>query len=267
MATYAIGDIQGCHASLRGLLDRLPFDPDRDRLWLAGDLVNRGPASLEVLRWASGLGDRVVAVLGNHDLHLLGVAAGLRSSRPRDTLAPVLAAPDADELLTWLRHRPLLHREGRFVLVHAGLHPAWTADDAQALAAEIEAGLRGPRWRAALAELFVEDPPPWSPHLTGAARRAAAASLLTTLRTCTADGTPDRSFHGPPDRMPPGRLAWFDVPARRAADVTVVCGHWAALGLLMRPDIIALDTGCVWGGALTAIRLEDGALFQQPRID
>jgi bis(5'-nucleosyl)-tetraphosphatase (symmetrical) len=266
MATYAIGDIQGCFDSLRALLDRCGFDPRVDRVWLAGDLVNRGPRSLEVLRFAQSLGDRAVCVLGNHDLHLLARWADLSRSRSRDTLAEVLGAADADELLSWLRARPLLVREGDFAMVHAGLDPRWTLDEAEALAREVEEALRGEGWREVLAGDGAA-PVPWAPELEGGERLRSIAYVLTRIRTCRADGSPCTSFAGPPDEAPDGCFPWFDHPRGRPLGAKVVFGHWAALGYYDAPGFLGLDTGCVWGGSLTAVRLEDAAVFQQPAMD
>jgi bis(5'-nucleosyl)-tetraphosphatase (symmetrical) len=244
MATYAIGDIQGCYATLQGLLARIGFDAARDRLWLVGDLVNRGPRSLDVLRWARALDGRIVAVLGNHDLHLLGRAAGVRPRRDFDTFDDILQAPDRDPLLEWLAARPLLYREGDRVLVHAGLLPAWTVDDAEARARAAEAALRtgGP---AALAG---------SPDM----------AALTRVRLVDGAGEPVPDYSGPLDGAPPGTMPWFAHPARRSRGSRIVFGHWAALGLVLDDDAVGLDTGCVWGRCLTAMRLEDGAVFSEP---
>jgi bis(5'-nucleosyl)-tetraphosphatase (symmetrical) len=266
LSTYAIGDVQGCFDTLQALLKRVAFDPARDRVWLAGDLVNRGPKSLEVLRWARAHEGAVTAVLGNHDLHLLAVAAGARGKKHRDTIDEVLGAPDAGDLLDWLRRRPLLHREGGRVMVHAGLHRDWSADDAATLAAEVEDALRGRHWAREVAALF-DRPGPWGPSLRGRERRASVAAVLTTIRVCDARGVPDREFKAGPDAIPPGLYPWFDVPGRRSADVTVLFGHWAALGFLRRPGLLGLDTGCVWGDRLTAVRLEDDAVFDQPALE
>jgi bis(5'-nucleosyl)-tetraphosphatase (symmetrical) len=263
---YAIGDVQGCLESLRALLARIDHDPARDRLWLTGDLVNRGPRSLEVLRWARDQGERLVTVLGNHDLHLLARAAGVAGKRPRDTLDDVLAAPDRDELIDWLRGRPLLHREGGLVLVHGGLLPDWSIEDAEELAREVEDGLRGPHWTGMLAD-WRASPAGWRADLAPAARRSLALTAMATLRAVTTDGAMRRDFNGPPAEMPAGCVAWFDHPARRSRGARILFGHWAALGLLLRDDIAALDTGCVWGKRLTALRLDDGALFQQPALE
>jgi len=265
VAIYAIGDIQGCWDALRRLLSRVAFDPSRDRLWLVGDLVNRGPESLEVLRWARDLGDRAVVVLGNHDLHLLGRALGGTRARAVDTLDGALAAPDRDELLAWLRTRPLAHREGRFLVVHAGLLPGWTAADAVTAARELEAVLSGPDEAAAalLERLHAKDAPLPGTAQSDDERRELALAALVRIRCIDAHtGALELRYKGPPDEAPDGLVAWYDAPTRRERDVTVVCGHWSALGLQIRPDLIALDTGCWMGRSLTAVRLEDNAVFQ-----
>lgn len=265
MATYAIGDVQGCFRTLERLLRRLAVRDD-DRLWLAGDLVNRGPRSLEVLRWAKQQGERATVVLGNHDLHLLGVAAGWRRHKPSDTLVRVLEAPDREPLLAWLRQRPLVHRGGRFLLVHAGLLPAWTADQAEALAREAEAALQGEEAERVFEELR-DDPPAWRDDLKRRARVRLALYAFTRMRVVGKDGQPRDGFAGPPEKAPKGTQPWFDATGRKSANVTVVCGHWAAAGLRVRPDRIALDSGCVWGRALSAVRLEDGTIYQEPFCD
>ena len=261
MATYAIGDVQGCWDNLEALLERIGPGPG-DRLWLTGDLVNRGPRSLEVLRWARDQGDRLVAVLGNHDLHLISCARGVRKPRKSDTFHDVLEAPDGEELVEWLAARPLVHREGDWLMVHAGLLPAWSAADAERIAREIAAAGLSDRllgsWRKA--------PRAWSGDLDEEDRHALAVAAFATLRCVDQAGAMDRDFDGPPGEAPPGLCPWFDHPARRSLDVKVVCGHWAALGLHLRPDLAALDSGCVWGGYLTALRLEDGAIVQVPGL-
>ncbi len=263
MSTYAVGDVQGCEQELRRLIDRLRFDPATDVLWLVGDLVNRGPGSLGVLRLLQSLGDKCVAVLGNHDLHLLAVAEGHARLRPDDTLDEVLAAPDRDELLVWLRARPLLHVEGTHAMVHAGLLPQWDIVAARTRAQEIETALRGPAYREFLAQLYGSKPVRWDAALTGADRLRVIVNAMTRMRFCTVDGEMEFASKGGLESAPPGYLPWFDVPDRASARHTVVCGHWSALGLVLRPDLVALDTGCVWGGSLTAVRLEDGCVFQQ----
>jgi len=269
MATFAIGDVHGCFATLEALLARIRFDPARDRLWLVGDLVNRGPRSLEVLRWARDLGEGAVVVLGNHDLHLLARAAGVERARRGDTLDEVLGAPDAEDLLGWLRSRPLLHREGSRVLVHAGLLPAWSAAEAEALAREVEVSLQGEEGPALLAGMRRELPAAWSENLPPFERRRLALAAFALLRTLTADGRPSFGFSGPPQEAPSECLPWWEPPSRREPGLTLVFGHWAALGAHLLPErgIVALDSGCAWGGPLTAYRLEDGALFQEGNRD
>jgi len=262
MATYAIGDLQGCFDPLERLVDEIGFDPARDHLWFVGDLVNRGPDSLRCLRFVRGLGDRAVAVLGNHDLHLLCVAEGVERGGRRDTLADVLAAPDREEILDWLRRRPLMHVEDRHALVHAGLLPSWTVQRARALAEEVEAELRGPGYRAFLARLYGNEPERWSEELRGVDRLRLVVNAMTRLRVCEPDGAMVMRFNGEPGEASDGWIPWFDMPDRRSRDHTLVCGHWSALGLCIRPDLLSLDSGCVWGRALTAVRLEDRALFQ-----
>ena len=264
MATYAIGDIQGCFAVLERLLERVAFDPGRDRLWLVGDLVNRGPQSLEVLRWAYRHRDVVTAVLGNHDLHLLACAAGVRKAKSKDTVNEVLAAPDRDELLDWLRRAPFLFDEGPYVMVHAGLLPSWTIERATQLARELQAALSGPDLRGILAAIYSESPCEWSDSLEPPQRWCALANIFTRLRICTPDGKPQLDFSGPLEQIPQGRLPWFAFPGRRSATHTIVCGHWAALGLYREPGLFAIDSGCVWGGALTALRIEDATVIQEP---
>jgi bis(5'-nucleosyl)-tetraphosphatase (symmetrical) len=260
VAVYAIGDIQGCMATLGELLSVIGFEPARDRLWLVGDLVNRGPRSLEVLRWARDQGHAVTTVLGNHDLHLLARAAGAPRKK-RDTLDDVLAAPDRDDLLDWLRHRPLLHVDDGHALVHAGLHPRWTIEAARAHAGEIEAALRDEHWRLFIGTL-AGDAPAWTETLTGTLRARAILSYLVRVRTCHADGTTEPTFDGPPADAPRGCVPWFALPRPAWASHTVVFGHWAALGLDLGRHHLGIDTGCVWGKALTAIRLDDHAVFQ-----
>ncbi len=265
MARYAIGDIQGCMDSLERLLALIDLDLRRDQLWLVGDLVNRGPRSLDVLRWVRANEGEVTCVLGNHDLHLLARHAGAPAKR-RDTLDEVLAAPDVEELLAWLRTRPLVHVEDRWILVHAGLHPSWTAEGARQLAAELEAELAGERWRELLRAM--EGPtPPWRPDLEGPARWRAILGYLVRVRTCHADGRLEPSFDGPPAQAPAGCFPWFELPGARWRNHVPVFGHWAALGLDVDRGHIALDSGCVWGKSLSAIRLDDGKVFQVKAVD
>jgi bis(5'-nucleosyl)-tetraphosphatase (symmetrical) len=267
VARYAIGDVQGCMASLERLLALIDFRPARDELWLVGDLVNRGPRSLDVLRWVRDHDTIVTCVLGNHDLHLLARAAGAAGAKKRDTLDEVLAAPDCDRLIEWLRHQPLVHLDFTHLLVHAGLHPSWTANEARALASEIEQELRGPSWRAFLAKLGNGPPPRWDPRLGGGDRWRAILAFLVRARTCRLDGRVEPDFSGPPAQAPPGCVPWFALPHPAWSTHTIVFGHWAALGLSIGPHHHALDTGCVWGRALTALRLDDRMVFQIKAVE
>jgi bis(5'-nucleosyl)-tetraphosphatase (symmetrical) len=262
MSTYAIGDLQGCYDELQRLLDQIQFDPPQDRLWFVGDLVNRGPASLACLRFIQSLGEHAVAVLGNHDLHLLAVAEGCAKVHRGDTLEGILRAPDRDTMLHWLRFCPLLHRGQGHLLVHAGLLPVWSADKAAALALEVEEELRGPKYREFMAAMYGNWPDSWHDGLVGYDRLRVIINAMTRLRFCTPEGRMDFVTKGEAATARPGYLPWFDVPGRASSDTTIVCGHWASLGLRLTPNLIATDTGCVWGGSLTAVRLEDRALFQ-----
>ena len=262
MATYAVGDIQGCCTEFRQLLALVRFDQAVDKLWLVGDLVNRGPDSLGVLRLVKSLGDAAITVLGNHDLHLLAVAEEVAELHRSDTLDGVLSAPDRDELLAWLRNQRLMHVEGDWVLVHAGLLPGWTVAQAQQLAHEVEAALRDKRYHQFLARMYGNHPNRWDDGLADYKRLRVITNALTRMRICTADGAMEFKFKGEEKDIPQGYQAWFNVPGRASTDATVVCGHWSALGLKAEQRIIALDTGCLWGGPLSAIRLEDRQLFQ-----
>jgi len=262
MAIYAIGDLQGCYREFARLLEKLRFDPVSDRVWLVGDLVNRGPESLQVLRLVRDLGDSATVVLGNHDLYLLMVAAGFSRRGKDDTLARVLEAPDRDELLDWLAHRPLAHAENGFLMVHAGVLPTWTVERTMALAREVEAALTGPHSRRFLMHLQGDRPEQWSDTLAGQDRLRFIVNVLTRMRFCTSSGHLNLRAKGPPDKAPPGMVPWFRLPDPAWQGHTVVCGHWSALGYYRLPGLIALDSGCVWGGKLTAVRLEDGAVVQ-----
>lgn len=267
MATYAIGDIQGCHAELIRLLDHLGFSPSRDRLWLVGDLVNRGPDSLAVLRFVKGLGERAITVLGNHDLHLVMQAEGHGKASREDTLAEVLAAPDCGELIAWLRSRPLFHVEDEIAMVHAGLLPQWDVLQAMDLSDEVGAALTASNYRDFLANMWGSEPNAWRDELAGWDRLRVVVNAMTRMRFCTPDGVMEfraPGAKGPPDRGPAGCLPWFEVPGRRSADHEVICGHWSALGFRRQKNFLALDSGCLWGGSLTAVRLEDQRVFQLP---
>jgi bis(5'-nucleosyl)-tetraphosphatase (symmetrical) len=264
MATYAIGDIQGSFEELQALLGTFGFDRAKDSLWFVGDLVNRGPASLATLRFVRDLGDRALTVLGNHDLHLLALAQGSVKAREDDTLGDVIAAPDRDELLDWLRHRPMAHVASNYALVHAGLLPQWDIAKAKALAGEVEKELRGPRHKEFLAQLYGSRPDRWSDDLRGPDRLRVIVNAMTRLRFCTSEGVMDFDAKGETAQAPAGYLPWFEVPGRKSADHTLICGHWSALGLRIAPNLLALDSGCVWGGELSAVRLEDRRLYQVP---
>ena len=253
-------------ASLERLLALLAFAPGRDELWLVGDLVNRGPRSLDVLRWAMSMGSSVTAVLGNHDIHLLARAAGAAEAKKRDTLDEVLAAADLDRLIDWLRNRPLFHHDAKYALVHAGLHPKWSVTDTRARAAEIEQQLRGPAWRAFLAKLGGK-PPRWDGKLGGSDRWRAILAYLVRARMCHTDGRVEPDFDGPPAQAPSGLLPWFKLPDPAWASHTVVFGHWAALGLDIGTRHIGIDTGCVWGKSLSAVRLDDRMVFQIKAVE
>jgi bis(5'-nucleosyl)-tetraphosphatase (symmetrical) len=261
MATYAIGDIQGCFASFRCLLDRISFEPHTDRLWLVGDLVNRGPDSLATLRFIKGLGVAAHPILGNHDLFLLAAAENVVTLRPKDTIHEIIAADDRADLIEWLRRIPLHHRDDTFFMVHAGLLPQWTIDDTAGYAREVETMLSGSDHRTFLQQLFHGPTTPWNPSLKGMERLASIARVLTRIRTCSPSGELS-SFSGPPESAPTGFIPWYCVPDRRSTGATIITGHWAALGLRLEPNHLAIDSGCVWGKQLTAVRLEDRAVFQ-----
>ena len=258
MATYIIGDVQGCAAPLQALLDKLAFDPARDRAWFAGDLVNRGPDSLEVLRLVRGLGGAAIAVLGNHDLHLLARAEGCAEPGKRDTLDDVLNAPDRDELLAWLRGRPLLHYDPALgcAMVHAGLLPQWSLLQALQLAAEAQQALSAPDRSELFANLYGDFPNQWHDSLRGPDRLRVIINALTRLRYCTADGVMDLQQKGRPGAQPAHLLPWFEVPERNWRDAVIAFGHWSTLPARDYGTAIALDSGCVWGQRLTALHLE-----------
>ncbi len=262
MAIYAVGDVQGCHAELVQMLDQIAFDPAEDKLWLVGDLVNRGPGSLEVLRLVKSLGDSAITVLGNHDLHLLAVAEGAAELNDIDTLDEILNAPDREELLHWLRNQRLLHAQDGYVLVHAGLLPQWSVAQAANLAREVEAALRSDDYATFLARMYGNAPHQWDDELNGYKRLRVIVNAFTRMRICTQEGEMEFMFKGEVEHIPAGYMPWFDVPKRASRDATVIVGHWSALGLLLRKNVIALDTGCLWGGPMSAIRLEDRRLFQ-----
>ena len=259
MAVYAIGDIQGCYGQLRDLLERLAFDPARDRLWFSGDLVNRGPQSLEVLRFVRDLGDRAVTVLGNHDLHLLAISSGNDRKKEDASLNAILSAPDRDDLLYWLSHRPLMHADTDldFCMVHAGLPPQWDIDTALACAREVETVLQDEKASADLfARMYGNRPDLWSERLEGMDRWRYIINCFTRVRYCDLDGRLGLKDKGPPGSQSAGLLPWFKIPGRRSAGRRIAFGHWSTLGYLATDNVWALDTGCLWGGALTALRLD-----------
>ncbi|MEE9570153.1 MAG: symmetrical bis(5'-nucleosyl)-tetraphosphatase [Gammaproteobacteria bacterium] len=258
MTLYAIGDIQGCGQAFTELLRAISFKPERDHLWLVGDLVNRGPDSLDVLREVISLGDSATTVLGNHDLHLLATAVGVRNRGADDTFQAVLAAPDASDLLDWLRSRPLLYHDAKrnWLLVHAGLPPTWSVSDAVARAGEISESLRGPNWASALKKMYGDEPRAWSADHQGADRLRYTINALTRMRYCDEQGNLDFEHTGPPGTQPAHLVPWFEFPGRASEATHVVFGHWSSLGLSRRTNITALDSGCVWGGSLTAVPME-----------
>ncbi|SEG56818.1 symmetrical bis(5'-nucleosyl)-tetraphosphatase [Marinobacterium lutimaris] len=262
MATYAIGDIQGCYDELMALLDRIGFS-DQDQLWFAGDLVNRGPKSLEVLRFVKSLGLRARTVLGNHDLHLLAVHYGMASGKRKDTLVPVLEAPDREELMHWLRHQPLLIDDKAlgYVITHAGIPPIWTLKQAREFAGEVEQVLQGTLAEEYFRHMYGNQPDHWRDSVKGWDRLRLITNYLTRMRFVSPKGKLDFSANGGLETQPEGYHPWYEVERSKPIKRTQLFGHWAALGETGRRDTIALDTGCVWGGALTALRLEDGELF------
>ncbi|MBV7453488.1 symmetrical bis(5'-nucleosyl)-tetraphosphatase [Acidovorax sp. sif1233] len=258
MALYCIGDIQGCDSALGHLLDVIGFSPSRDTVYLLGDLVNRGPDSAAVLRRCMAQGDALRCLLGNHDLHLLAAAHCARKPSRRDTLGTVLDAPDRAALLDWVRQQPLArahtHAGQALLMVHAGVLPAWSAADTLGYADEVHAVLRGPDLPGFLHAMYGNTPDQWRDDLTGADRLRVIVNALTRLRFCSADGVMDFESTESADAAPPGLMPWFDVPGRRTAGTLVAFGHWSTLGWLHRNDLLGLDTGCVWGGCLSAVR-------------
>jgi len=259
MAIFAVGDVQGCYDELRRLVDKLKFDPATDELWFVGDLVNRGPKSFKTLRFVHGLGDAATVVLGNHDLHLL--AANEDPTRVDTSIREIVGKKDAGELLRWLRDRPLaLYRpELNTLLVHAGVYMTWDPLQTVKLAREVESMLRGDNYRRFLAAMYGNKPATWSPDLQGMDRLRLITNCLTRIRYCYRDGRLEFAQKGPPGSQPKKLVPWFDLPGRATESVRIVCGHWSALGLLKRSNLLMIDTGCVWGRKLTAVRL-DGPL-------
>ncbi|QNK71870.1 symmetrical bis(5'-nucleosyl)-tetraphosphatase [Variovorax sp. PAMC28562] len=259
MALYLIGDVQGCDEALQRLLDKIDFSASRDSVVLLGDLVNRGPESAAVLRRVHALDNAANALLGNHDLHLLGIAHGARKAGRKDTLAPLLAAADSEAMLDWLRHQSMaLHRTigGKdLLMVHAGVLPQWNVADTLTLAAEVESVLRGPALNEFVMSMYGNEPAQWNDSLTGSARLRVIVNALTRLRFCSATGEMDFDAKDSADTAPAGCMPWFDVPGRKTAAATLAFGHWSTLGYVSRPDLLSTDTGCVWGGCLSAVRI------------
>jgi len=262
MSTYAIGDVQGCFSALQHLLLLIEFNPEQDVLWFVGDLVNRGPQSLEVLRFVKSLGDRHKIVLGNHDLHLLALAYGVRQAHPSDTLATILSASDKEDLINWLRHRPLLVHDENYVMTHAGLAPCWTLEQAKKLAQEVEAVLQSTEANLFLKEMYGNQPDHWQDDLSGRQRLRCITNYLTRMRLCYADGRLDLSYKGTLENKPQDLIPWYEVESRCNKELKIIFGHWAALGgKTNTPNVYALDTGCVWRNCLTAMRLTDEKRF------
>lgn len=255
---YLIGDLQGCCDAFERLLATLDFSPSRDRLYLLGDLVNRGPASLATLRRLQGLGESATCLLGNHDLHLLAMAAGVRKPHKGDTAQEILNAPDREALLDWLRQQRMACFAQGWLMVHAGVLPDWTTEQTLDLAAEVEALLRGPKLAEFLPQMYGNEPERWDDGLRGVPRLRCIINALTRLRFCDAQGRMDFKTKDGADAAPPGYMPWFEVPGRRSAGTPIAFGHWSTLGQLLRPDLAALDTGCVWGGQLSALRVDGG---------
>ncbi|MDR0771155.1 MAG: symmetrical bis(5'-nucleosyl)-tetraphosphatase [Burkholderiales bacterium] len=267
MPSYAIGDIQGCHRELCRLLDTIGFSPKHDRLWCTGDLVNRGPDSANVLRELMTLGDSAQSVLGNHDFHLLLTAAGFQKPGRRDRLDDILSAKDRDSMLDWLRHRPLAIRFDDYLVVHAGVIPGWNVDDVLRYAREVETVLHSDdrnTFLPFLQHLYGNTPERWDKRLRGQDRLRAIVNIFARLRFCAEDGTMNFSEKSERDCPPPGMRPWFAFESRCTRNVTLLCGHWSMLGLSLMPNVLALDSGCLWGGTLTAVRLEDRQVFQVP---
>ncbi len=258
MSVYAIGDVQGCYSALRALLGEIRFDPAHDRLWFTGDLVNRGPRSLDVLRFIRDLGGQAVCVLGNHDLHLLAVAAGAAKLKKHDTLDEVLTAPDCDDLLSWLRSRPLLHHDEElgYTLIHAGLLPPWDLAVARRLAHEVEAALQSDRHGDFFKHMYGDLPDHWNEGLRDYDRLRVIVNAFTRLRYCDLEGSMDLRPKGPPGTQPVDLVPWFQVPTRRSQNLRIIFGHWSALGRWQGSGVVCLDSGCLWGRSLTAARLD-----------
>lgn len=262
---WMIGDVQGCCDPLESLLNHPEIAQEENcQFWFAGDIVNRGPSSLKTMRRIMSLDHRSVTVLGNHDMHLLAMAAGIKSPNKHDTLLEVLTAPDAGDLIDWLRHRPLAHFEQDHLMVHAGVLPKWDVAKTLSLAKEIQDALRGKNWQKVFQKMYGDEPVFWKDDHSGGKRLRVIINTLTRLRMCTPKGHMALNIKSSPENHHGQLIPWFDLPHRATQDVTVVFGHWSTLGLKLEPNVICLDTGCVWGGHLTAVRLQDRHLIQIP---
>ena len=255
MSIYAIGDIQGCYDELLRLLDAIRFNENADQIWFAGDLVNRGPKSLETLRFVKSLGDAAITVLGNHDLHLLATACAIRSERKKDSLSQVLEAPDRDELMDWLRHRPLFHYNDDFCLIHAGLPPQWDFETTRTMALQAEAALKSPDYRIFLKKMYGNKPNIWSESLKDVERLRFIVNCFTRMRFCDSNGRLDLAHSGPVGSQPKDLKPWFALPHRKSADMKIIFGHWSTLGYYKGHNCYCIDSGCLWGGQLTALHL------------
>ena len=260
MATYAIGDVQGCFDELTALVKKISFSQQKDYLWFVGDLVNRGPKSLETLRWVKSLGKRAISVLGNHDLHLLAAYVGVKQVNSSSSLKPVLEAEDVDELIDWLRYRPLMHydRKQNIALIHGGLLPKWKIKKALNRAREVEDILRSNRYKDFLKNMYGNEPDHWDKTLTGWDRLRVITNTFTRLRYCNDIGIMNFNDKGEPGTQAPGMKPWFEIDSRKSRDTTIIFGHWSTLGHYTGNNVIAIDTGCLWGGSLTAVRIDDG---------
>ena len=257
MATYAIGDLQGCYSELEQLLTKIQFNPQHDQVWFVGDLVNRGPQSLTTIQFIRGLGDQAKCVLGNHDIHLIACYCGVQSCKPKSSLHQILQHHDVDEIIHWLRQQPLLYSDPalNWTMVHAGLLPQWDFATAHECARQVELQLRSTHYAEFLAHAYGNEPNQWQHDLSNQDRLRVILNAFTRLRLCDHQGRMDFDYKGPPDKQPQHLHAWFNVP-RKSEDINIIFGHWSALGLINKPNLLALDTGCLWGGQLTAARID-----------
>ena len=262
MTTYAIGDIQGCYHAFKALLERINFNPSHDNLWLVGDLINRGSGSLEVLRWCFQNQQNIKLVLGNHDLHALAVVHQLKPAHKSDTLQDIIDASDVDNLITWLRHQPLMVADDDYVMVHAGLLPQWSVGQALTYASEVEHALQSDSYQDFLAKMYGNQSNCWYNDIVGIERLRVVTNAMTRMRICTAQGEMEFNFKGTMQNIPAGYMPWFKVPVRKSKESLIICGHWSALGLYQFDNIYALDTGCLWGGRLTAMCLDTRTITQ-----